>query len=104
MKKIILTITTLLLISSCSDPGTSEILLDDHKNLPTELKGLRVYNVSTGRGSSINVAVLNSDLNSVTYRVGKRNESVILIDKQTDKVVQVSSILMENDSLIICKK
>ena len=104
MKKIILTITTLLLISSCSDPGTSEILLDDHKNLPTELKGLRVYNVSTGRGSPINVAVLNSDLNSVTYRVGKRNESVILINKQTNKMIEVSDVVMENDSLIICRK
>jgi hypothetical protein len=104
MKKIMLTIATALLISSCTDPGTSEILLDDHKNLPAELKGLKIYNVSTGRGHSINVAVLNSNLNSVTYQVGKRNESVILIDKQTEKVVQVSSILMENDSLIICRK
>jgi len=104
MKKIILTITTLLLISSCSDPGTSEILLDDHKNLPAELKGLRVYNVSTGRGSSINVAVLNSNLNSVTYQVGKRMESVILINKQTNKMIEVSDVVMENDSLIICRK
>lgn len=104
MKKLILIITTVLLISSCSDPGTSEILLDDHKNLPTELKGLRVYNVSTGRGSSINVAVLNNNLNSVTYRVGKRTESVILINKQTNKMIEVSDVVMENDSLIICRK
>ncbi len=104
MKKLILSITTLLLITSCSDPGTSEILLDDHKNLPTELKGLKIYNVSTGRGGSVIVAVLNNDLNSITYREGKRNESVMLLNKQTNKVIQVRDVVMENDSLIICRK
>lgn len=104
MKKLILTITTLLLITSCSDPGTSEILLDDHKNLPTELKGLKIYNVSTGRGGSVNVGVLNNNLNSITYREGKHNESVMLINKQTNKVIEVSDVVMENDSLIICRK
>jgi len=104
MKKLILSITTLLLITSCSDPGTSEILLDDHKNLPSELKGLRVYNVSTGNGTSVKVATLNNDLNSITYQEGKLNESVMLINKQTNKIIQVRDVVMENDSLIICRK
>jgi hypothetical protein len=104
MKKLILSITTLLLISSCSDLGTSEILLDDHKNLPTELKGLKVYRVSTGNGTSVKVAILNNDLNSITYQEGKVDESVMLLNKQTNKVIEVSDVVMENDSLIICRK
>lgn len=92
-------------LTSCREPGTTQIKLNgDEPNLPDELKGLKVYSVSDGNGSHVKVAILNNQINSTTYKVGKHTQSLLLVNKQDNKVIEVSSVLMENDSLIICRK
>ena len=103
MKQITIALTTLITIS-CQQPGTTSMLLNDHTNLPNELKGLKIYEVSVGNGRYVKVAVLNNTLNSLSYIDGKVDKSVMLVNKESNKVVSVSAVLMENDSLIICKK
>jgi len=91
--------------TSCDDAGvTFKRLNGDEKNLPDELKGLKIYSVSTGNGMYVKVAVLDSKINSTTYQVGKVQESVVIVNKQNGKLIQVSQILVENDSLIVCRK
>ena len=105
--KLKLSIITLAIIglTSCSEPGTTQLRLNGNEsNLPDELKGLKVYSVSDGNGSHVKVAILNNQINSTTYKVGKHAQSLLLVNKQDNKVIEVSSVLMENDSLIICRK
>jgi hypothetical protein len=107
MKKInILLLCVLFLgLTSCDDSGvTQQNLSGEEANLPEALKGLKVYRVSTGGLDYVNVAVLNGQVNSTTYRVGKSTRSTIIINKQNNKVVEVSQILIENDSLIVARK
>jgi len=103
MKKILLALS-LFTVMSCREEGSTRIALDGSPNLPKELEGLRVYNVATGSGQYVNVAILNNNINSLTYPVGKHRSTTVLVNKQDDKVIPVSSIVMENDSLIICRK
>ena len=92
-------------LTSCSDAGTTQIQLNgDESNLPDELKGLKVYSVATDGGHYVQVAVLDNQINSTTYKVGKHTESLVIVNKQDNKLIEVSSVLMENDSLIICRK
>lgn len=112
MKKAFKVITTislcfLLMISfiSCEKKGVAyEKLNGNEENLPIELKGLKVYRVSIGSGDYIKVALLDNKVNSTTYSQGKTNNSVILLNKQNNKVIEVSQVLYENDSLLIVKK
>lgn len=113
MKNSFLTLTKLLyigcfsffLFSSCDKAGvTSKFLYGDEQDLPEELKGLKVYSVSTGGGTYIKVAILNGDLNSTTYVEGKTTETTIILNKQNGKQIKVSQILVENDSIILCRK
>jgi hypothetical protein len=108
MKRIInsLILLSLLTFSSCEDPGVSNLRLTGFEtNLPDELKGLKVYNVSTGSGTWVKVAVLNDKINSTTYTVGKTTETVIYLKKPTkDSLIKISQIVMENDSMILCRK
>ena len=103
MKKILITLVLLVTIG-CNDKGSTTMVLDNPPNLPKELEGLKIYSVSTGGGNRVKVALFNGNLNSITYPVNKNTMSTILINKQDDRTIEVSSILMENDSLIICKK
>ena len=90
---------------SCQNAGKSSIKLNGgEKDLPEELKGLKVYSVYVGDGDWIKVAVLQNKAISTTYRQGKFTESIVCIDKSSGKVIEVSQILMENDSLVVCKK
>lgn len=92
-------------LTSCSDAGTTQLQLNGNEsNLPDELKGLKVYSVATDGGHYVQVAVLDNQINSTTYKVGKQNQSLVIINKGDNKLIEVSSILMENDSLIICRK
>jgi len=92
-------------LTSCADPGTTQLRLNGNEsNLPDELKGLKIYSVATDGGRYVKVAILNNQINSTTYTVGKHTQSLILVNKQDGKLIEVSSVLMENDSLIICKK
>lgn len=94
-----------VVLTSCQDAGvTSKKLTGEEQNLPDELKGLKVYWVSTGNGSGVNVAILNGEVNSTTYMQGKVQGSTIIINKQNGKLIEVSQILVENDSVIVCRK
>jgi hypothetical protein len=104
MKKLLLTLGLFTLLA-CSPEGTTKIALNgDENTLPNELKGLKVYCVSLGNGNHVKVAVLNNNINSTTYRDGKVDKTIIVVDKRNQKVINVEDIIMENDSLIICKK
>jgi len=104
MKKLLLTLGLFTLLA-CSPEGTTEIRLNgDEKTLPNELKGLKIYNVSLGNGDHVKVALLNNNINSTTYRDGKVDKTIIVVDKRNQKVINVEDIIMENDSLIICRK
>ncbi len=92
-------------LTSCQDAGvTSKSLTGEEQNLPDELKGLKVYWVSTGNGDGVNVAVLNGQINSTTYQVGKTKQSTIILNKQNGNLIEVRQILVENDSVIVCRK
>ena len=92
-------------LTSCADPGTTQLRLNGNEsNLPDELKGLKIYSVATDGGSYVKVAILNNQVNSTTYPVGKHTQSLVLVNKQDGKLIEVSSVLMENDSLIVCRK
>jgi len=109
MKKITIKVITLVLMCailiSCSNAGvSSQELTGKEPDLPEELKGLKVYWVSTGRGSGINVAILNNQINSIMYPSGKTRRSVIILNKQDNNIIEVKYILSENDSVIVCKK
>lgn len=94
-----------VVFTSCHDAGvTSKILNGDEQNLPDELKELKIYSVSTGNGNYVKVAVLDGKTNSTTYQVGKVQESTVIVNKQNCKLIEVSQILVENDSLIVCRK
>jgi len=91
--------------TSCDDAGvTSKRLNGDEQNLPDELKGLKIYSVSTGNLDYVKVAVLDGKINSTTYQVGKVQESTVIVNKQNGKLIEVSQILVENDSMIVCRK
>jgi hypothetical protein len=109
MKKITLVLGVLLLaiaFSSCEDAGTTRNTLNGaEEKLSQELKGLKIYDMSTGSGSYVKVAVLNGAVNSTTYSVGKSHQSTIIINNQnTGKVINIESIISENDSIIVAKK
>ena len=90
---------------SCEDAGvTKNKLSGNEENLPEELKGLKVYSVSIGDGNFVKVAILNENVNSITYPVGKTLQSTIIVNKKDNKLIEVKEILIENDSLIVCRK
>lgn len=105
MKKILLALILALTLLSCEDKGvTRQTLTGDESNLPAELKGLKVYRVSCGEGDYVKVAVLNHQAISTTYQSGKHQQSVILVNKETERTINVESIISENDSIIVIKK
>lgn len=105
MKKILTILILLLTFTSCEDKGvTKQWLSGDESTLPTELKGLKVYRVSCGEGDYVNVGVLNNQAISTTYKSGKSTQSVILVNKEVVKTINVESIISENDSIIVIKK
>lgn len=107
MQKIKLHLSALLLLcfASCDHPGVTKLRLNGNENdLPQELKGLKIYSVSVGDGAYVKVAVLDNKANSITYPVGKFQESLIVVDNSTSKQIKVSQILSETDSIIVCRK
>jgi hypothetical protein len=105
MKKILLALILLLTLTSCEDKGvTRQTLTGDESNLPAELKGLKVYRVSCGEGDYVKVAVINHQAISTTYKSGKHQQSVILVNKETERTINIESIISENDSIIVIKK
>lgn len=94
-----------ILTASCEDAGvTSKRINGDELNLPEELKGLKIYSVSIGGGDYVKVAILDGNVNSTTYPVGKIQRSTLIINKKNNKLIEIKEILIENDSLIVCRK
>ncbi len=103
MKKLLILVLTLTLFS-CSQKGeTINLLNGNENNLPDELKGLKIYNVSTGSGNAVKVAIIDNKINSTTYRKGKITESVIIINNDNREII-VKEVIIENDSIIVCRK
>jgi hypothetical protein len=104
MKKILSTLVLLFLLTSCEDKGvTYQKLTGDEPTLPAELKGLKVYSVSTGDDGFVKVTILNNQAISTTYQSGKHSQSVILVNKDA-RTINVESIISENDSIVVIKK
>lgn len=102
MKKLFTPII-ILLLASCSS-NTRQIYVDQN-GMPDELKGLKIYRVPYEGGlSSVKIGVLNNQVVSTTYQQGKHTETIIMVNQPSSKVINVSSILLENDSIIICRK
>ena len=105
MKKILTILVLLCLLTSCEDKGvTKQWLSGDESTLPQELKGLKVYRVSCGEGEYVRVGILNNQVISTTYPDGKVKESIILVNKEVARTINVESIISENDSIVVIKK
>lgn len=110
MKTIIKSLIIAIILFSmlgCEDPGVSiKRLTGAEDNLPPELRGLKVYSVSIGDGNWVKVAVLNNNINSLTYSEGKTQTTTIVINQnnQKEKVIHARYIISENDSIIVLKK
>ena len=105
MKKILTCLILLCLLTSCEDKGiTQQWLSGDESTLPQELKGLKVYRVSCGEGVYVRVGILNNQVISTTYPDGKVQESIILVNKEVARTINVESIISENDSIVVIKK
>lgn len=106
MKKILTILFCIALLTiSCEDKGvTSQRLTGDEPTLPAELKGLKVYRVSCGDNEYVKVGILNNQVVSTTYQSGKHQQSVILVNKETPRTINVESVISENDSIIVIKK
>lgn len=102
MKNILLLLVLVFGLVSCEKSSTMEISSYD---LPPELEGLVIYKIPTGIGlTSVRVAVLNKEINSLNYSSGKTNKDVFLINKKTNDVIFVKEILIDNDTLIVARK
>jgi hypothetical protein len=107
MKKVfvILVALSLSLVISCEKAGiTRERLAGNENELPDELKGLKVYDVSIGNGSSVKVAVMDNQVLGNTYKSGKHTSSIVMVHKNQNRVINVESIISENDSIMVIKK
>jgi hypothetical protein len=66
---------------------------------------LKIYTIwDEGRTGYTKVATLNGKLNSITYPLGKIQETVLLVDKSSNKTIEVTEVILETDSLIVCRK
>jgi hypothetical protein len=74
--------------------------------LPPELEGLKIYSVMENKYDMVKVAVLNGQVNSTTWQQGKHKQSAIMVNTKTQpsRVIEIESVLMENDSVIMCRK
>ena len=108
MKKTILSLLVLsTILVSCRDAGTTGVTISGTEaNLPAELKGLKIYSVATGYGNTIKVAVFEGNVVGTNYPVGKHRGNCVNIYKETGETVSypASSIIVENDSILVIKK
>lgn len=107
MKKLIV-LGLLLALMSCERGGTTLSLNGNESALPPELKGLRVYSVNTGLAGigQVKVAILNGQINSTTYAVGKTTETVIHINQPNvaSRTIECKEIISETDDIIVIRK
>ena len=104
MKKLIV-LGLLLALMSCERGSTTMSLTGGESALPPELKGLKVYTVSTGI-SYVKVAVLNNQVNSVTYTEGKTTHTTIIINPNNGatRTIDCKEIISETDDIIVIRK
>jgi hypothetical protein len=85
---------------SCQEVGkTSNVLTGQEQSLPNELKGLKIYNVSLGNDGYVKVAILDNNVMSLTETHNHETKSLLILNK-----IKVKEILIENDSIIVCRK
>lgn len=104
IKNAIYIASMIIILSSCGVGKTHVELNGNEEQLPPELKGVKIYSIKTGVLSSVEIALLNNNINSITYPYGKSRKSTIIVNKQNGKLIEVTEILIENDSLIVCRK
>lgn len=108
--KIFLLLITISFFSCDTKKGdTSTVFNGTEQNLPNEIKGLKLYWVSTSDGAlsgGIYVGYLEGyNTTSLNYQSGKTHTSVVLVTPKNDvKTILVKEILVENDSIIVIKK
>lgn len=110
MKKLFLICTVLaVFLTGCSDPTTGakyESLVG--KELPPELKGLKVYYVNAAGPeytAAVYVAVLGDSVNSLTYREEKVDRHVIMVGSgKKERIIYAKEIISETDSVIVLHK
>jgi hypothetical protein len=87
---------------SCHEVGkTSNVLTGQEQSLPNELKGLKIYNVSLGNDGYVKVAILDNNVMSLTESHNDETKSLLILNKNK---IKVKEILIENDSIIVCRK
>jgi hypothetical protein len=105
MKKFLMILMVGVFLSSCEQEGVTRVRLNGNENeLPGELKGLKVYSVSIGGGDYVRVAVIGDQVNSVTHHENKQDKTTIILDKRKQRMIEVKNVVMENDSMIVCRK
>lgn len=107
-KIIIIVAIAAMSLAACKKSGTTiQKLYGTEEALPQELKGLKVYTVHLDEnGNTVMVAILDNDINSVTYREGKQDKTAIVINKDSydERIIIAKEVVMENDSLMVIKK
>lgn len=96
-----------LILPSCGESGhTSQDLSGEEYALPAELKGLKIYTIRTGTLDYAKVAIFNNMPNSVTYSVGKTQETTILINNNTSnkRTIVAKEIISETNDIIVIRK
>ena len=103
MKKLILLLFIIGTITACTDPGTLQNFSAEKPNLaPCVIDGdtVALYLYYPYEGSAIWIAKLKQTT-TLTYRVGKHDESVVFVDK----IHYINGdVLLENDSIVIITK
>ena len=104
MKKLFIILFFAIFAMSCTPAGvTRQNLNGNESTLPPELKGLKVYTVDLGGLEYVRVAILNNDVNSLTYYQGKTTQSVIIITPD-NRVIKADEIISETDEIIVIRK
>ena len=113
MKKFLVFFVLLVLVISCEEPGTVKRGYDDDPfhYCVIDKDTLDFYSVWPSKSNSIMVAKFRNQTSPTTleYRVGKRTETVIVLDHANDWLVKKQrivngSVISENDSIVVIKK
>ena len=108
MKKFLITIALVISVISCTDPSAYVKINGTEEFLPPELKGLKIYSVDCGNMDIVKVAVLENEVIGTQYAKGKMRESLIIVKRGNEtsgeRIIECSSIISENDSIIVVRK
>ena len=101
-------ITLFGIFASCTDAGTTEKFAGYDNTIikPCIINGdtLELYQYYYNTGSAIWIAKSkNYSTTNLTYRVGKHDESVIILNGDPYRRIH-GTVIMENDSMVLIKK